>query len=114
MITLDTIDRPYYSMRVRLDGQDFNFKFRYASRQERFYLSIYAADDTPLVLGIKLVCNTELVRFYRNKPGMFAGELAVVATSPDRTPPKLTELGIGKRCELTYYTRAELDAAGLE
>jgi hypothetical protein len=100
-------------MRVRLDGQDFNFKFRYASRQERFYLSIYSADETPLALGIKLVCNIELVRYYRNKPGMFPGELAVVATVSDTTPPTLLELGPGKRCELTYFTLEELEAEGL-
>lgn len=120
MQTIPTLSDPYYTIRVRLEERNFLLKFLYSPRQERYYLSLYNGDDgTPLVCGLKLVTNLPLLRFYKHRDGMPAGDLLVTCAFADRSPPKIGELGSGLRCELTYYTQAELaeataqiDAAG--
>jgi hypothetical protein len=46
---------PYYTYRQTLDGKDFIFTFRYSTREACWYMDLYDADKTPLVLGTKLV-----------------------------------------------------------
>ena len=109
--TIPTLPDPYYTSRVRLDDRDYTLEFYYSTRQERYYLSLYDAEEKPLVAGLKLVCNVPLLRFYHYRDGMPSGELVVTCATQNPVPPKLGELGEDLRCELTYYTRAELNAA---
>jgi hypothetical protein len=109
--TIPTLDDPFYTIRVRLDEADYTLEFYYSTRQERTYLHLYDAEDNPLVLGLKMVPNVRLLRAYKHRAGMPAGELMVVCASADQEPPVLGELGLlddGKRCSLVYYPAAEL------
>lgn len=110
-LTIPTLDLPYYSTRVRLDDREYTLEFWYSTRAERYYLHLRDGEELPLVFGLKLVANVPLLRFYHHKPGMPTGELIVVCATPDTRPPVLGELGEGLRCELTYFTREELDTA---
>jgi hypothetical protein len=60
------------------------------------------------VLGLKLVTNLPLLRFYHFRENVPSGDLIVTCTTTNKSPPKLGELGKGLRCELTYFTRDEL------
>jgi hypothetical protein len=115
--TIPTLDDPFYTIRVRLDEADYTLEFYYSTRQQRYYLHLSDAEDTPLVLGLKLVANVRLLRSYKHRDGMPSGELMVVCSSTDQSPPKLGELGLlddGKRCSLVYYPAAELAELGLD
>lgn len=109
--TIPTLALPYYTTLARLDDKDYTFEFWYSTRTERYYLHLYDSEAKPLVLGLKLVCNLQLLKYYHHRDGMPTGELVVTCSTPNPTPPKLGELGEGLRCELTYFTRAELLAA---
>ncbi len=108
--SVPTIDEPFYTSRVRLDDRDYTLEFWYATRTDRYYLNLFDAEEVPLVCGLKLVCNVPLLKYQHHKDAVPAGELIVVCSTPDATPPKLGEIGAGLRCELTYFTRAELEA----
>lgn len=104
---IPTSDAPYYSQRVKLEGRDYLFRFAYNEREERWRLSIFDDEESPLLLGLKLVTNWELLQHYKADTRLPPGELWVMCTSGDDEPPKLDELGEGKRCELTYFTADE-------
>ncbi len=94
---------PYYTQKTRLDGRDFILKFAYNERAASYSLSIYDEEETPLLLGLRLVANWPLLRHYRYDVRLPPGELLVIDLTGDLSPPALDELGEGKRCELTYF-----------
>ena len=108
--TIPTLPLPFYTLRTRLDDSDYTLEFNYSPRAKRYYLNIFDSEDVLLVAGLKLVPNVMLLRFYRFRAGMPSGELIVAATGTDGSPPVLGELGKGLRCELSYFTAAELKA----
>lgn len=93
---------PYFTQKTRLDGRDFILKFSYNQREERYYLSIFDEQETPILMGLKLVAVWPLLRRYRANPALPPGELWVSDLTGNGEPPTLNELGEGKRCELTY------------
>src|ERR1700733_16174280 len=93
---------PYYSLRTRLDGRDYNLRFAWNDREERWYLSISDDQDNLLLAGIKLVANTPLIRYYHSDPNVPPGEFWVIDQTPDGSPPGLVELGENSRCQLVY------------
>jgi hypothetical protein len=98
-----TPGEPFHSSKVRLEGRDFVFRLAWNQREERWYLSILDESGGNLAMGIKLVCDVELLRSRRAaQPTLPPGQLAVIDLTGDNSPPLLDELGIGKRCELTY------------
>lgn len=105
--TIPTLpDEPYYRIRVRLDDADFILSFWYGTRAARWYLTLLGAEETRLC-SVKLLPGVQLLRPYRYRAGVPRGELLVIAGG-DGTPPVLGELGAGLRCELTYFSAADL------
>lgn len=102
------IDSPLWRQRVTLDGREFIFDFDYTEREDRYYLSIYLVDETPLVRGIKVVANWPLTRRSADRR-MFPGEL-IAETNLNNSnlgDPGYGELGLSQRCTLLYYTGSE-------
>jgi hypothetical protein len=98
---------PFYTQRTRLDGREYLLRFSWNEREERWYLAIADEAEVVLVLGIKLVANWPLTRFYKFDPRLPPGELMVSDLTGTGTPPGLDDLGVGKRCELTYFAVTE-------
>lgn len=94
---------PHYTMRCRLDGKDYNFEMKWNERAERWHMSIFADDETPLVLGIKVVTNWPMLRYYHYNPDVPPGELFAMDLSGDAAPPGLYDFGAEKRVELVYF-----------
>jgi hypothetical protein len=94
---------PYFSQRTRLDGREFELRFSWNERERRYYLTLADSEGVPLVGALKLVANWPLLRYSRHDPRVPPGELMVIDQTGDNAPPELGELGIGRRCELTYY-----------
>lgn len=105
VIPTDT-EAPFFTQRTRLGDSDYTLKFRYNFREERYYMDILDAEEVPIVLGVKLLTNWKIFRYYRD-PRLPTGELIVTTLTNDDTPPKLGELGEDQRCELSYYEAAE-------
>lgn len=108
-LLIATREEPYYQQRTRLDGRDYVLSFSYNEREERWYLSIADEAEAPIATGIKLISNWPLLHPYRYDPRTPPGQIGVADISGNGSPPTQLELGEGKRCELLYWTRAELD-----
>lgn len=107
-IIIPTLEDPYYQQRTRIEGRDYVLSFAYNEREERWYLTISDEEEDPIATGVKLVSNWPLLGPYRYDDRCPPGELAVSDISGDGSPPAQLELGEGKRCELFYFTAAEV------
>lgn len=103
-----TPGEPYYRQKTKLEGRDFVFAFSYNQRIERWYLSIYDEEETPLLLGLKLVANWPLLRHYHWDIRLPPGELMAQTLDGSTAPPALNELGAGLRVELVYLESTDL------
>jgi hypothetical protein len=63
---------------VPFEGTDFLLDFDWNGRASAWFLSVYSADEAPLVLGIKVVSNRPLLHRFRSTPGLPAGDLVAV------------------------------------
>ena len=97
----------YYTQRTRLDGREYNLRFAWNQGAERWTLDILDSEDTPIVVGIKLVTNWPLLRAYQYDARVPQGDLRVTTLMPDDRPPGYHDLGIGLRCELTYFSATD-------
>jgi len=96
--------RPYYNLRTKLDNTDYTLRFAWNQRLERWSMDILSIQDIVLVSGIKLVSNWPLLRYYQWDLRVPQGEVMAVDLSPDLSPPGIDDLGVGLRCELTYFS----------
>ena len=96
-----TFPEPLYTFDAPLDGVDYRFKVDYSQRADRWYLSIFDVEGTPLRQGIKISSGADLLRFlvsYANGP---TGVLVVTGGES----PGLFDLGAeDRRCALIYVT----------
>lgn len=99
---------PNYSMRLRLDGKDYNFTFRWNERLARWAMSIFDDDQVPLALGIPIVSNWPMLRFYQWDKRLPPGELFAIDTTNDGSPPGFYDLAPDKRVQLIYLPISEL------
>lgn len=104
-------DEPYSSLRVRLEGQDYTLELLYSTRGNTYSMNVLDEELLPIAMGLKLFTGVPLLASYKRDARLPTGELFVIALGADKTPPTLGELGAGLRCELTYFTLAELQAA---
>ena len=85
-------------------------RVRYSQREDRYRMSLYTADQVPIVLGVKIVCDFPLVRHSPEggPPGQF---VALSNERADDSPPGFGELGTqssGARVQLLYVPIAEV------
>lgn len=94
-----------YTQVLQLEGVFYLFDFHWNTRDEAWYCSIFLTDGTPLVSGIKLVVDYELLASYKvaNQP---PGALFLIDTTLNGLPCGRNELGV--RCKLLYLTSDEL------
>jgi hypothetical protein len=106
----ETNGTAHYSFRTTLDGVDYQLELDWSSREERWYLSVLSAEGQLLSGRTKVLSNWPMLRYYHHRVGVPAGELIAVNTGSNDAPPGLYELGIGARCELTYFPLGTLVA----
>lgn len=99
-IPIDVAGRGGFSVRVDLSGTRWILKLLWRQRQDRWYLSVYREDGTPLALAVKVVCGRSLLRKTAAEDAP-PGYLIALSDGPDVTPAKYADLG--QRVRLWYY-----------
>jgi len=98
-------DNSTYKQTIQIEGIYYILDIHWNTRDEAWYLSIYLADLTPIVTGIKLVIDYELINDYK-VDSMPPGALFLIDTSLKGFPCGRVDLG--QRCQLIYLTADEL------
>ena len=93
----------YGSQRVNLDGRVYGLALNWNQTAGGWFFSLYDSEETPIMLGVRIVSNWPLLRWRKWDPRCPPGELVALDETTDRSPPKLDDFGIGKRVQLTYF-----------
>jgi len=96
---------PLYKQRVRLEGRDFIFRFDWANREQRYYMTIANQDGVRLLSGVKVIANWGFLTRNRFDPRLPPGELIAVDLEQGGEPPLMNEFG--NRVRLFYYESTE-------
>lgn len=95
----------YQQQRIALDGAIYTLGFAWNQWASFWTLSLWDSEESPIVLGLRIVCDWPLLRYYRYDRRCPPGEFFAHDLTGNRAPPGLDDFGIGKRVELTYYAQ---------
>jgi hypothetical protein len=98
--------RAYTRQRMNLDGRVYSLELAWNQYESSWHLSLFDAEDEPLVLGLRIVANWPLLRYYKADPRLPPGEMFAQDLTGDGSPPAFDDFGQGKRVELTYYAQS--------
>lgn len=96
---------PAWSQETMLDGQKFVLHFRWNDTDQAWYLSVHDLLDEPIVSGRRLVADWPVMHRVAD-PRRPKGEIMVVDLLLNGGTPRYEDLN--DKCELTYFTAAEL------
>ena len=105
IITAD-FTQSWLSFTATLDGADYRFEFAWNTRAARWFLSIAAADGTPLVSGVAVVVDYPLLSRYV-ADGVPPGVLMAVDMSGSGEEI-IEQEDLGTRVQLMYLSADEV------
>jgi hypothetical protein len=95
---------PFYQQTTVLESVQYVLSYAWNQRCSAWYLSIADANSVDIYNGMKLICNMGLL-FKCSDPRKPPGQLYVVSSTNDVSPPGLQDLATGSgRCSLRYVT----------
>ena len=108
MIKINFQDFPSFQQEVIIDESSYVLNFNWNSRGEFWELSFLNALREPLVMGIKLVLNYELIRQFQGY-GLPDGALYAIDASGNNSKIEQNDF-INDRVSLIYITDEEYEA----
>lgn len=109
-LVIPTTGDPYSSQRIALDGKSYTLSLAWNQYASSWSLSLFDENEEPIVVGLRVISNWPLLRYYGFDPRMPPGELYAQDVTGDGSPPGLDDFGEGKRVELTYYAQTNTGA----
>jgi len=97
-------EAPHYFFQTELDGASYGFEVLWNEIAGGWILSLYTADDVPILTGLRIVLDLPLTVRYadtRLPPGVLIAQ----DTSGGRVEAARNDLGT--RVQLLYFTAAE-------
>jgi hypothetical protein len=94
-------DNPSWSEIIALEGIGYLLSFTWNNRDNSWVLDIQLPDETPIIMGIKMITNYELLGTYAEQ-NMPEGSMVLYDTSGAREDCTRDELG--NRWKLYYVT----------
>jgi hypothetical protein len=90
--TVDASELGNFSLSVSLDGEDYQFDFKYNGREDAWYFDLLDVAGNQLRSGVKVVSNFPLLWRYRDatRPD---GEVLAIDTRSAPEDPLLADLG---------------------
>lgn len=93
-------DLPFYDMEVTLNGTAFFLDFYFNKRKDRWYMNIRDQDKEPILMGIPLLVNQDLLFPFFSNEALPLGIFLVLDTEGLQLNPG--EFDLGDRVKLMY------------
>jgi hypothetical protein len=103
ILLIPTFSDPNYFETTTLEGISYVLQFDFNQRAYSWYMSIADASGVDIYNGVKLVTGFSLLAKCKD-PRAPPGQLFIVTTNPDGTPPGLYDLLPGGPAQLLYIT----------
>jgi hypothetical protein len=97
------------SQTVALDDVVYRFEFEFNTRCLAWHLNVQTQDGTPLVQGIKLLANIDLLGRHKDTR-LPKGRLYAIDTEEGEDGIRPEKNQLGTKLRLLYFTEAEVDA----
>lgn len=97
----DYTQYPEYEYTLELDGDEYRFVIRWFERSESWFVTIYDADDTALLINAKMTVNAPFAEIALGR------RLILVDTTGENT--EATFLSLGKTHQLMWLDQDDLD-----
>lgn len=94
-----------FEMQIEIDGVIYIIKIQWNSLNEYWSMSIYNRNDDPLILGVKVVNNYDLLSQYVIE-GLPKGNL--ICQSVIDEWGKIGRFDMGQKSDLFYYSQGEI------
>ena len=100
-------DPAYWKEQITLDNEIFVLYFKWNALNEFWVMDIYNRDEDPIILGIKIVPNYNLLAAYTqiNQP---KGD--IICQNIVGSFDEISRFDMSQKFELVYYNQGELDA----
>lgn len=105
MVTIPFFEFPAFTQEIVLDNTPFRFSFNWNTRGEFWTLIIANRDQVPLISGIKIVIDYELISKY---PGRSLPPGELYAIDPSGELEKIGRNDFQDKAKLIYVTESEL------
>jgi hypothetical protein len=92
---------PFFSLNTTLDGVKYELGFKYAAREDRWYLTVLDLGGRVLVAGVKILADWPLLRLSQHVQGIPPGNLLAQDYSGLGEPPGRYDWGV--RVHLLYF-----------
>lgn len=93
-------DSSHYRQEIELDLKSYIVEILWNSRKGQWSISFLNPDETPVILGLALVMNYDILAQYRNIPNMIQGSLYCIDTTGKER--EINRDNLGKTILLTY------------
>lgn len=102
------VDSPVFTKKVTLTGVDYLLRFDYHERQDRWFFGLYTADGVPIRVGMKVVCDWNVLRCcaLASRP---PGRLLFFSDNNGAAPGFAA---LGRTCSLMYLDNAPGPSSG--
>lgn len=97
---------PWFSFRVALSEDVYRFEFSYNARCERWAMSVYDQNDTPIFQGAFCVAGVNYIK-YVNSPLWPADAISLAFLDGFKNETEPTFDNLGKEVSLVYYSAKE-------
>lgn len=95
----------YSTQRLALDGRVYTIWLAWNQFASSWYLSLFDAEEEQIAVGLRIVSNWPMLRYYGYDPRTPPGEIVAQDLTGDGSPPGFDDFGIGKRVELIYFAQ---------
>ena len=96
-----------FTQRIELDTVIYVLTIQWNSREEAWYLSIFTDNEDPILSGLKLVPNYQLLDQYEHIEALPNGDFAVIDLEVG-SQGVITYDNLGERYQLIYLSESEL------
>lgn len=96
---------PHFRFFSELEGVSYSFEFRWNEREEAWFLTLGDGEGVPLVAGLRVVVDFDLLSYARGER-VPSGYLFALDTQGEHIDPGFEDLG--RRVQMHYFTADEL------
>jgi hypothetical protein len=102
-------ESPFTIQDITLGGFKYDFTYAFNTRDDRWRFDIVDADNNPVITGVKIMENQDLLGRYI-LPGFSHGGIFCIRVLETTDPVGRNNLGSGLPYSLFYFTNEELSA----
>lgn len=115
MVILPTFQKrtARYEYDIEMDSRLFHLAFSWNDREESWYMDIMDSKREPIINGIKMVINYNLLLQYRAYRELPQGSMILYDAQQDPVNSQVTFDNFGKRYQLIFLTNEELRAGAV-